>query len=160
MPILPDLVRRFAERWPNHPAVVMDGRSFSYTNLEAASNQIARRLKRHGIGAGDRVMLWLPKSPDAIAALYGIMKAGAAYVSVDPSAPPPRACYIARDCTAAALITVPARAGVLDKEFAETVPMSAVLYAESAMEAPRSRVSAQFRGRRFRPRAIRHSTVA
>jgi amino acid adenylation domain-containing protein len=136
VPILPDLVRRSAERWPDHPAVVMDGRSFSYTNLEAASNQIARTLKRCGVGAGDRVMLWLPKSPEAIAALYGIMKAGAAYISVDPSAPPQRAGYIARDCAAAALITVPARAGVLDKEFAGTAPMSAVLYAESARDIP------------------------
>jgi acyl-CoA synthetase (AMP-forming)/AMP-acid ligase II len=134
--ILPDLVRRSAECWPDHPAVVMDGRSFSYGNLEAASNQIARTLKRCGVGAGDRVMLWLPKSPEAIATLYGIMKAGAAYVSVDPSAPPQRACYIARDCAAAALITVPTRAGVLDKEFAGTAPMSAVLYAESARDIP------------------------
>lgn len=134
MSILPNLVRLSAQRWPHHPAVVMDTRSFSYADLERASNQIARALKRRGIGAGDRVMLWLPKSPEAIAALYGIMKAGAAYVSVDPSAPPQRACYIARDCAAAALITVPGRGGILEKEFAGDAPMKAVLYAEDAAE--------------------------
>jgi len=128
--ILPDLVRRSAGRWPDHPAIAMDGRAFTYADLERASNQIARTLKRVGVRKGDRVMLWMPKSPEAIAALYGIMKAGAAYVSVDPSAPPPRACYIARDCAAAALITVPARTAVLDKEFAGDAPMRAVLYAE------------------------------
>jgi amino acid adenylation domain-containing protein len=114
----------------------MDNRSFSYANLETVSNQIAHALKRRRIGSGDRVMLWLPKSPEAIAALYGIMKAGAAYVSVDPSAPPQRACYIAHDCAAAALITVPGRASVLEKEFAGEAPMKAVLYAEPAREAP------------------------
>ena len=134
--ILSDLVRRSAERWPDHPAIVMDSRAFTYADLERVSNQIARTLKRVGVGLGDRVMLWMPKSPEAIAALYGIMKAGAAYVSVDPSAPPPRACYIARDCAAAALITVPVRAAVLDKEFAGDAPMRAVLYAEPGVDGP------------------------
>lgn len=134
--ILPDLVRRSAERWPEHPAITMDGRSLSYAELEAASNQIARALHRCGVSKGDRVMLWLPKSPEAIAALYGIMKLGAAYVSVDPSAPPQRACYIARDCAAAALVTVPTRAAALDKEFGGAAPMRAIIYAETAKEAP------------------------
>jgi amino acid adenylation domain-containing protein len=81
-------------------------------------------------------MLWLPKSPEAIAALYGIMKAGAAYVSVDPSAPVQRACYIARDCAAAALITVPSRAASLNQEFAGNAPMRSVIYAEPGTESP------------------------
>jgi non-ribosomal peptide synthetase component F len=115
----------------------MDGRSLSYGQLEAISSQIAATLREHGVRTGDRVMLWLPKSPEAIAALYGIMKAGAAYVSVDPSAPVSRACYIAHDCAAAALVTVPSRAAQLDREFAGEAPMRSVLYAEYASELPR-----------------------
>jgi amino acid adenylation domain-containing protein len=134
--ILPDLVRGSAERWPDHPAIVMDGRTFSYADLESTSNRIARNLRDRGIKAGDRVMLWMPKSPEAIAALYGVMKVGAAYVSVDPSAPPQRACYIAHDCAAAALITVPARAAILDQNFAGDAPMRAVLYTEPAAPSP------------------------
>jgi len=134
--VLPDLVRRAAERWPDHPAIAMDGRTFTYAELEATSNRIASTLRARGVRLGDRVMLWLPKSPEAIAALYGVMKTGAAYVSVDPSAPAQRACYIARDCAAAALITVPARAAQLDKEFAGEAPMRSVLYAEPAAESP------------------------
>lgn len=136
MSVLPDLVRRSADRWPDHPALAMDGRSMTYAALEATSNRIAATLRERGVRLGDRVMLWLPKSPEAIAALYGIMKAGAAYVSVDPSAPVHRACYIARDCAAAALITVPGRAAQLDKEFAGEAPMRAVLYTEPVAAAP------------------------
>jgi non-ribosomal peptide synthetase component F len=133
---LPDLVRNAAERWPDHPAIVMEDRRATYAQLEATSNQIAATLRARGVKPGDRVMLWLPKSPEAIAALYGIMKAGAAYVSVDPSAPVQRACYIARDCEAAALVTIPARGLQLAREFADDAPMHAVLYTEPASETP------------------------
>src|ERR1700683_3253908 len=114
----------------------MDGRTCTYAELETTSNRIASTLRARGVRLGDRVMLWMPKSPEAIAALYGVMKAGAAYVSVDPSAPVQRACYIARDCAAAALVTIPARAAQLDKEFAGEAPMRAVLYAEPDAESP------------------------
>ena len=85
--LLPRLVTMASERNADAPAVVMDGVSLDYGTLEARSNQFARSLVSHGVRRGDRVALWLPKSPDAVVALYGIMKAGAAYVPVDPSAP-------------------------------------------------------------------------
>src|SRR5262249_49578026 len=102
--LLPRLVTRAAERHASAPAVVMDGLTLDYGALELRSNRFARSLVAHGVRRGDRVALWLPKSPDAIVALYGIMKAGAAYVPVDPSAPAPRLAYIARDCDVAALV--------------------------------------------------------
>jgi amino acid adenylation domain-containing protein len=133
---LPDLVRNSADRWPEHPAIVMDGRVFSYAELESASNRIARTLIETGVKEGDRVMLWTPKSPESVAALYGIMKVGAAYVSVDPSAPAQRAGFIAKDCGAAAIITEPSRAAALDAEFRDAAPMQSVLYSACAGEAP------------------------
>jgi amino acid adenylation domain-containing protein len=59
------------------------------------------------------VALWLPKSLEAVAAIYGVMKAGAAYVPVDPGAPAARCAYIAQDCGAAAMVTRPERAAAM-----------------------------------------------
>lgn len=128
--LLPQLVTASAARAPGSPAVVMDGVTLSYGELEARSNRFARSLVVHGVRRGDRVALWLPKSPDAIAALHGVMKAGAAYVPVDPNAPAPRLVTIARDCSVAGLVTTSDRAGVLDEAFGSAAPMRALWYAD------------------------------
>ncbi|MEO5989784.1 MAG: amino acid adenylation domain-containing protein [Candidatus Eisenbacteria bacterium] len=130
MPLLPHLVTRVAAARPDSPAVVMDGVTLSYGELEARSNQFARSLVSHGVRRGDRVGLWLPKSPEAIVALYGVMKAGAAYVPVDPHSPPARLAYIARDCAVAALVTTSDRAALLDEAFGGDAPMRALWFVD------------------------------
>ncbi|TQF15978.1 D-alanine--poly(phosphoribitol) ligase [Myxococcus llanfairpwllgwyngyllgogerychwyrndrobwllllantysiliogogogochensis] len=87
---------------------VIDGeRTYSYEELEAASNQMARTLRNQGIGRGDRVGLHLDKSLEAIIGLFGILKAGAAYVPIDPASPEWRLNFIARDCALSGVITIP-----------------------------------------------------
>ena len=138
--LLPTLVSEAAARDARALAVAMDGVSLDYGGLEARSNQFARSLVAHGVRRGDRVGLWLAKSPDAVVALYGIMKAGAAYVPVDPAAPAPRLAYIARDCEVAGLVTTSDRAGALEEAFAGRAPMRALWFADladTAAGAPR-----------------------
>ena len=136
--LLPRLVTDSAHRTPDAPAVVMDGVTLDYATLEARSNQFARSLVAHGVRRGDRVALWLPKSPDAVVALYGIMKAGAAYVPVDPTAPAARLAYIARDCEVAGLVTTRDRAPSLDEAFAGRAPMRALWFAD--LDDPRAEI--------------------
>src|SRR6266545_3608708 len=128
--LLPRLVTDSAQRDPERPAVVMDGRRLSYAELESASSRFARSLAAHGVRRGDRVALWLPRSIEAVVALYGVMKAGAAYVPVDPGAPPLRLALIARDCAVAGLVTVSERARALDEAFAGSPPMRALWLAD------------------------------
>jgi amino acid adenylation domain-containing protein len=128
--LLPDLVVAAARRAPDADAVVMEGRRLSYGELDARSDRFARSLVAHGVRRGDRVGLWLPKSPEAIVALYGTMKAGAAYVPVDPNAPPPRLAAIARDCEIAGLVTEARRAAQLDEAFGQRAPMRALWFAD------------------------------
>ncbi len=134
--LLPQLVSASAARFGGRPAVVMDGRRLDYAALEALSNRFAHSLAAHGVRRGDRVALWLPRSPEAIVALYGVMKVGAAYVPVDPAAPPARLAYIARDCAVAGLVTVAARAAALDEAFASGAPMRALWFADEKPAAP------------------------
>src|SRR5262245_40276942 len=128
--LLPRLVTESAERHASAPAVVMDGVTLDYATLEQRSNRFARSLVAHGVRRGDRVALWLPKSPDAFVAIYGIMKAGAAYVPVDPASPAVRLAYIARDCDVAGLVTTRDRAPALDEAFAGRAPMRALWFAD------------------------------
>jgi amino acid adenylation domain-containing protein len=99
------LLREAARLRPGHVAVedLPEG-AITYGDLDALSDRVRDRLHRLGVGPGDRVGLFVPKSIDAVAAIYGIMKAGAAYVPVDPKAPAWRAAFVLHDCVVRALV--------------------------------------------------------
>ena len=77
----------------------------TYGELERRANQLAGFLRNRGVKRGDCVGLWLPRSLDAYIALLGILKAGAAYVPLDPDYPAARVSFILSDCQARALLT-------------------------------------------------------
>ncbi len=79
-----------AGRRPEAGALVFKRERLTYEALELASNRWAHLLKDAGCGRGDRVCLLTPKSPAAIVAILGVLKAGAVYVPLDPVSPVPR----------------------------------------------------------------------
>jgi amino acid adenylation domain-containing protein len=86
------LLEEAAARQPDRRAVEDErGAGLSYADLLRAADRVATRLSRWGVGRGDRVGLWLPKGIEAVASVHGILRAGAAYVPVDPTSPAPRA---------------------------------------------------------------------
>jgi amino acid adenylation domain-containing protein len=102
---LAQLLERASARWPERAAVeAEDGRSLTYAELDHAADRLDARLARYGIGRGDRVGLMLPKSPEAVAAIHGILRSGAAYVPVDPTAPPSRGAGILADAFVKAVV--------------------------------------------------------
>ena len=75
------------------------------------SNRVRDRLHALGVRPGDRVGIYLRKSIDSVAAIYGILKAGAAYVPVDPGAPAERNAYIMDNCAVKAVFVESGPAG-------------------------------------------------
>ncbi len=111
---------------------MLNGHSITYGELESESNRFARSLLHHGVTRGDRVALWLPKSIQAVVAIYGIMKAGAAYVPIDLAAPAARMAYITRDCKVAGLVTVKDRANALDATFPGERPIKSIWFVDGS----------------------------
>lgn len=103
--LLTHLVQQSAENYPEHPAVIHDKAMLTYTELEMESNQVAQQLMMLGVQHGDRVGVFLPKSLRKVVAFLGIMKAGAAYVPIDPAMPTNRVAYILQDCDIKCLVT-------------------------------------------------------
>lgn len=88
-----------AEKHPDRIAVEDEsGRAISYRDLAGLSDRLRDHLGRMGVGPSDRVGIYVSKSIDAVAAIFGVLKAGAAYVPVDATAPASRNAYILRDC--------------------------------------------------------------
>jgi amino acid adenylation domain-containing protein len=79
-------------------------RSLTFGELEDRSARIAGYLQRHGVGRGDRVGLFSQRSIDAVAALLGILKAGAAYVPFDPTYPAKLLGFMYDDCAPALML--------------------------------------------------------
>jgi len=86
-----------AARAPEAPALLFRDQTFSYSELNAKANRIAHALIRRGIGPEMLVGVCLRRTPELIAALLGVWKAGAAYVPLDPDYPPERLTFMARD---------------------------------------------------------------
>ena len=92
------LLRASSASCADRTAIVDGARALSYGELEAQSNRVAGLLVELGVSKGDLVGLYLEKSAEAVAAIHGIHKAGAAYVPLDPGAPVARLAHIVRDC--------------------------------------------------------------
>ncbi len=82
------------ERTPDAVAVASAERSLTYRELEERSNRIAHRLRSLGVERDSLVAVFMDRSPDMIAAVLGIHKAGAGYVPLEPHYPPARVQFI------------------------------------------------------------------
>ncbi len=95
--LLQHLLGDSAARVPHRPAVAVGEQVLSYAELDGLSNQVARALLAQGVAPGDRVGILIPKSAAAVVALYGVLKAGACYVPLDPKSPAARLSAILND---------------------------------------------------------------
>jgi amino acid adenylation domain-containing protein len=100
-----ELFEEQAARRPEAPAVVLDDERLSYGELNRRANQVASKLKEHGVGPGTLVGVLMDKSPALLAAVLGVVKAGGAYVPLDPMYPADRLEFMIGDAAPALLLT-------------------------------------------------------
>ena len=108
--LLHHLLRDSAARAPERPAVADGGHTLSYAELDQLSNQVARALLAQGVAPGDRVGIFARKSASSVVALFGVLKAGACYVPLDPKSPAARLATIMADSGIAVVLAGPATA--------------------------------------------------
>ncbi|GAB1510049.1 non-ribosomal peptide synthase/polyketide synthase [Actinophytocola sp. KF-1] len=107
-----DLFADQARRHPDTVAVLHGDTTLTYAGLDARANGLAHRLRALGAGPGALVALCLEPGPDAVIAMLGVLKAGAAFVPLDPGYPPERLAFLLADTTAPVLVT---RTPLLDR---------------------------------------------
>ena len=100
-------------------AVVMDGHTLSYAQLEESTNRLARLLKAAGCQKGDRVCFAIPKSPAAIIAIGGILKADCIHVPIDTASPAARLTKILRSSEPRYILGVGSTVSLLEDVFSQ-----------------------------------------
>ncbi|MGW4409684.1 amino acid adenylation domain-containing protein [Nonomuraea sp. NPDC004702] len=103
--LVPALVARSAEHTPDAVALRCGGDLLSYRQLVTRADALAATLHRSGVGRGHVVGVALPRGMDAVVALLGVLRAGAAYLPLDPADPAPRRERLLADSGAAAVLT-------------------------------------------------------
>lgn len=99
------IVEAHARRQPDHAAVVFDDVTLTYAELDRQANQFARHLRRLGVGAGAIVGLCLERSATLIVSALGVLKAGAAFLPLDPAYPIARLAHMIEDSALGVLVT-------------------------------------------------------
>ncbi len=102
---LHELIREQAERTPHSKAVVFEDKHLTYAELMCRANQLASHLKSLGVGPESLVGLCVERSLEMVVGVLGVLKAGGAYIPLDPSYPEDRLSFMLRDSRATVLLT-------------------------------------------------------
>ncbi len=100
-----ELFEAQAARTPRATAVECAGQTLTYRELNCRANQLARYLRKLGVGAESRVGICVERSLEMVVGLLGILKAGGAYVPLDPKYPPARTAFMLKDAGVEVLLT-------------------------------------------------------
>jgi amino acid adenylation domain-containing protein len=104
-PLVPELFKQQAQRFPQRTAVVCGERSLTYAELAEQSFQLADRLRRRGVGSGDIVAIVLERSVETLVAILATFQAGAAYLPIEPTLPGERKSFLLEDADARIILT-------------------------------------------------------
>ena len=103
--LVEDFLIESARRRPSKVALVCGGQRLTYAELDSRSNRLAQVLLAQGLQQGDRVVIQLPNSPEAVVGIFGALKAGAVFVPLNAGTKPEKTQYILKNCRAAAWLT-------------------------------------------------------
>ena len=118
---LPELFEKQVEETPDAVAVVYEQSSLTYAELNCRANQLAHALIKEGIGPEDVVALAVPRSVEMIISLLGVLKAGAAYLPLDPEYPAERLAFLLSDAEPSCVVTTNTVADTFSEKYPRIV---------------------------------------
>ena len=102
---IPKMFSQSVKNFPNDTALIFEGQSLSYEDLDKKSNQLSRFLLKNRVAEGMPVAVSMERSLDAVCALLAVIKIGAFYIPIDPKLPINRIQFLTSDSQAAAILT-------------------------------------------------------
>jgi long-chain acyl-CoA synthetase len=106
------LLRSSVRRFPNRPAILFEGATFSYRRVNREANKLANAILSQGLAKASRIVLLMPNIPQMVIAFYGALKADATVVMIPPMTEPDELIQQIKNVDASMLITIPAWSGL------------------------------------------------
>jgi acyl-CoA synthetase (AMP-forming)/AMP-acid ligase II len=125
--LLHQLLSESAVKYPNKEAIAFKDQRMTYSELERESNKLAYSLLGIGIERGERVGIYMSRCINSIVGAFGILKAGATYVPIDPMCPPSRLSYMINKCAIKFLLTSREKLTNIERAFPESSPVENIL---------------------------------
>ncbi|WP_326806731.1 amino acid adenylation domain-containing protein [Streptomyces sp. NBC_01775] len=142
---LPEVLAAQAARTPERVAVVCGESSLTYEELHTRANRLARHLVRRGVGPERVVGLVLPRTEDMVVAVLAVLKAGGAYLPIDPGYPAHRVAFMLADAEPALLLATSETAGCVEDSTVDVVVLDSGEVGRSLAEQPSSELGEEER---------------
>ncbi len=134
--ILPHIIENSAQRFPKKDAFRFGEQAVSFADLNIKTAQLAMHLTEYGITKGDRVGVYMNRCLETAIAIYGIMKAGAAYVPLDTTVPHDRTLFLLKDCGIEHMVTTPKQTKKVRKLLEHHSPLKQIIGISQPMALP------------------------
>ena len=116
-----------AEKFPDKPAVIVEGEAYSFSQLHDHALRLASALKAKGLERGQRVAIYMDNTWPCVISIYGILLAGGAFLVINPQTKADKLSYILNDCGADILLTDAHLKPVVSEVLAGDVGISSVI---------------------------------
>jgi acyl-CoA ligase (AMP-forming) (exosortase A-associated) len=127
---LDDLLFRAAALYPGKPALIFQKESVLYSALAADVRRFAHAARKAGIGAGERIGIFLEKRPEAAVAIMGAAAADAVFVPINPALRPAQVAHLVKDCGIKLLVTSRGRITELEEALASCPSLQRIVFVE------------------------------
>lgn len=140
-PCIHHLLSERARSWSDRVAVVGDDTSLTYAQLDAAANRLANKLRDRGVGPDQLVGVLIGRTPALVVAMLAVLRAGGAYLPIDPSYPQGRIDFLLEDSNVTTVVIEGDGATALVGEGRTIIDASAFLGATESTPAPEVEVT-------------------
>jgi amino acid adenylation domain-containing protein len=127
--LVQEFLEASARKFPDKDALVAGDRRITWGELDAAANRCARALRENGIEYGDRVAVLMDNCPEAVISIWGVLKAGATFLVINPTTKTRKITYILNNCRASGLLTQSARLRMAAPSIEQTSSLKLVVVA-------------------------------
>ena len=125
-----------AERLPDKIALITDEQRLTYREINQSANQLATALVDMGAQRQDRVVIFLDSSVESVISLFGILKAGAIFIMLNPTMKSNKLNYILKDSGASTLITQTTKARIINEAIHDTPNLKNIIWAGKSGQLP------------------------
>lgn len=144
--LIHEFLERTAARLPGKEALIVGAERITYSALDASANRLSHALRGLGVRYGDRVAVLLDNSSETVISIFGILKADAVFLVINPTTKTDKIRYILNNCRATALVTHATKWRLVEQAVSAVLSLKAVVLVGKNMQGADGNTASRFGG--------------